>query len=130
MTRWNGGARASPRFDLGIRSICPGGCPPAHPGGVARRSAASDLGCAAVAAAQCANAAPHDAGKTVAPRGLPELPDAQGTNRLPDEVTPFVAHPGLVRWRCLGDGEPGAAEHPEGELHQAVEGAAIQAAAL
>src|SRR6516164_8505744 len=51
MTRWNGGARASPRFDLGIRSICPRWVPvqPAHPGGRSRPSAAGDLGRAAAA---------------------------------------------------------------------------------
>src|SRR5262249_14499378 len=43
---------------------------------------------------------------------------------------PLVPHPGLVRRRCLGDGEAGAAEHPEGELDQAVESLAIQAAAF
>ena len=58
------------------------------------------------------------------------LPDPQRTDRLADQVAPFVTHPGLVQRRCLGDGEPGAAEHLEGELDQAVEGLAIEAAAL
>src|SRR5215813_4377824 len=58
------------------------------------------------------------------------LTDPQRADRLADEVTPLVAHPGLVRRRRLGDGQPGAAEHPEGELNQAVKGAAVQAPAF
>ena len=58
------------------------------------------------------------------------LPDPQRADRLADEVAPLVPHPGLVPGRRLGDGEPGAAEHPEGEPDQAVERGVAQVAAV
>src|SRR5215470_2541586 len=45
-------------------------------------------------------------------------------------MAPFVPDPGLVFGRCLGHGEPGAAEHPERELDQAVERPVLHVPAL
>src|ERR1700751_4290276 len=56
--------------------------------------------------------------------------DPERADRLADEVAPFVAHLGLVRRRCLGHGEAGAAEHPERELDQAVERLVAEVAGL
>src|SRR6266702_4993535 len=49
-------------------------------------------------------------------------PDPERPHRLADEMAPLVAHPCLVLRRRLGHREAGAAEHPEGELDQRVEG--------
>src|SRR5579859_3631396 len=52
--------------------------------------------------------------------------DPERSDRLADEMTPFVAHPRLVLRCRLGDGEAGPAEHPERELDQRVEALAVQ----
>src|SRR5580704_15488317 len=63
-------------------------------------------------------------------RPVRKSPDPERADRLADQTAPFVAHPGLVLRRCLGHGQAGAAEHPERELDQAVEGPVFQVAAV
>src|SRR5204862_4397519 len=47
------------------------------------------------------------------------LGGAQAGDGLADEVAPLLAQPGPVGFGCLGEREPGAAEHPEREPDQA-----------
>src|SRR5215467_12266935 len=56
--------------------------------------------------------------------------DPERADRLADEIAPFVPHPGLVPGRGLGHSEPGAAEHPERVLDQAVERPVLQVPAV
>src|SRR5437660_2805223 len=67
-------------------------------------------------------------GRGARPAG--KSPDPERPDRLADEMAPLVAHPQLVIRRRLGNREAGAAEHPEGELDQRVEGPVVQVPAV
>src|SRR5262249_7320618 len=62
-----------------------------------------------------------DRTRTQAGAGGEGLDGAEAGDGAADEVVPFLAQPRLVGFGCLGEREPGAAEHPEGEPDQAAQ---------
>src|SRR5215469_9013081 len=69
------------------------------------------------------------------PRSSPVVSDLRGALADPhpadgpaDQVTPFLAQPGLVRLGRPGERVPGAAEHPEREPGQAARCPVLQVA--